>query len=159
MLSGACTAPISRCSPRPTGLGWSAQSAARRRPAGCRISIRPWSTRWPALVAWVGDDALLPHALALAAAGGATIDVDFGKPLPDLWPQFDALAAIALLAIRGANSKLLSTATLQKMQERHPGMESITAKGQGHAPFLETGDLPEKIAAFLDRAENQVKQK
>jgi len=85
--------------------------------------------------------------------------LDFSKPLPDLWPQFDALAAVPLLAIRGANSKLLSTATLEEMRRRHPGMETITVEGQGHAPFLETGDLPGKIAAFLDQAENQVKQK
>ncbi|TGP57041.1 alpha/beta hydrolase [bacterium M00.F.Ca.ET.230.01.1.1] len=81
---------------------------------------------------------------------------DFSKPLPDLWPQFDALAAVPLLAIRGANSKLFSGATLGEMQRRHSGMETIIAEGQGHAPFLETGDLPKKIAAFLDRVENQV---
>jgi 1-acyl-sn-glycerol-3-phosphate acyltransferase len=28
-------------------------------------------------VAWIGDDALLPHAMALAASGGATVDVWF----------------------------------------------------------------------------------
>ncbi|MDX8459348.1 alpha/beta fold hydrolase [Mesorhizobium humile] len=92
---------------------------------------------------WVPD---FDPALVDTLAG-----IDLSKPLPDLWPQFDALAAIPLLAIRGANSKLLSTATLQEMQERHPGMEQITVEDQGHAPFLETGDLPGKIAAFLDR--------
>ncbi|WP_296747014.1 alpha/beta hydrolase [Mesorhizobium sp.] len=81
--------------------------------------------------------------------------VDFTKPLPDLWPQFEALSGIPLLAIRGANSKLLSVATLNEMQRRHPGMEVIAVDGQGHAPFLETGGLPEKIAAFLDRAESK----
>jgi len=80
--------------------------------------------------------------------------IDFSKPLPDLWPQFDALAAFALLAIRGANSKLLSVATLNEMRNRHPGMKSITVEGQGHAPFLETGDLPERIAVFLDLADS-----
>ncbi|WP_217575988.1 alpha/beta fold hydrolase [Mesorhizobium sp. GbtcB19] len=84
---------------------------------------------------------------------------DLSKPLPDLWPQFDALAAVSLLAIRGANSKLLSAATLGEMQRRHPGMEAIIVEGQGHAPFLETGELPARIAAFLDRAENQVEYK
>lgn len=78
---------------------------------------------------------------------------DFSKPLPDLWPQFEALHAVPLLAIRGANSKLLSAATIEDMRKRHPGMETITVDGQGHAPFLETGDLPERTAAFLDRAE------
>lgn len=98
---------------------------------------------------WLPDfDAALVDTLA---------DVDFSKPLPDLWPQFDALAAVPLLAIRGAKSKLLSSATLEEMRRRHPGMESATVEGQGHAPFLETGGVPEKIAAFLDREEKQVK--
>ena len=47
----------------------------------CPVTLACRDPRQRALVAWVGDDALLPHALALAAAGGATIDVDFGKPL------------------------------------------------------------------------------
>ncbi|RWH17808.1 alpha/beta hydrolase [Mesorhizobium sp.] len=84
-------------------------------------------------------------------------DVDFSKPLPDLWPQFDALAAVPLLAIRGGNSTLLSTATLEEMGKRHPGMETITVEGQGHAPLLDTGELPKKTADFLDRAEAQSK--
>lgn len=79
--------------------------------------------------------------------------VDFSKPLPHLWPQFEALAAVPMLAIRGGNSKLLSAATLNEMQKRHPGMETITVDAQGHAPFLETGSLPQEIADFLDRAE------
>ncbi|TIT77735.1 MAG: alpha/beta hydrolase, partial [Mesorhizobium sp.] len=54
---------------------------------------------------------------------------DFTKPLPDLWPQFDALAAAPMLAIRGDNSKLLSAATLEAMGKRHPGMEAITVEG------------------------------
>ncbi|WP_027057701.1 alpha/beta fold hydrolase [Mesorhizobium loti] len=85
--------------------------------------------------------------------------IDFSKPLPDLWPQFDALNAVPLLAIRGGNSKLLSTATLEDMQKRHPGMETITVEGQGHAPFLETGNLPSAIATFLDRAQQQPQTK
>ncbi|KUM24220.1 hydrolase [Mesorhizobium loti] len=83
--------------------------------------------------------------------------VDLTKPLPDLWPQFDALVAMPMLVIRGGNSKLLSAATLEEMQKRHPGMEAITVVGQGHAPFLETGTLPGEIAAFLDRAEGKSK--
>ncbi|TIU98865.1 MAG: alpha/beta hydrolase, partial [Mesorhizobium sp.] len=73
----------------------------------------------------------------------------------DLWPQFEALAAIPLLAIRGANSKLLSAETLEQMR-KHPCVETITVEGQGHAPFLETGGLPGAIAAFLDRAEQRI---
>ena len=81
--------------------------------------------------------------------------LDLTQPLPALWPQFDALGAIPLLAIRGANSRLLSTDTLRQMREHHSMMETITVEGQGHAPFLETGSLPDDIAAFFDRAERQ----
>lgn len=79
--------------------------------------------------------------------------LDLSKPLPTLWPQFDALAAIPMLAIRGANSRLLSEETLTEMARRHPTLQTKTVPGQGHAPFLETGDLPQLIADFIDRSE------
>lgn len=79
--------------------------------------------------------------------------IDFSQPLPTLWPQFDALAGISMLAIRGANSKLLSQSTLAQMASRNPKLKTITVAGQGHAPFLETGDLPRAIADFIDAAE------
>jgi pimeloyl-ACP methyl ester carboxylesterase len=79
--------------------------------------------------------------------------VDLDKPLPELWPQFTGLANIPVMAIRGANSTLLSADTLAEMEKRHPGMISITVAGQGHAPLLETGDLPKRIAAFFKSAE------
>ncbi|MEZ2332724.1 alpha/beta fold hydrolase [Mesorhizobium sp. RCC_202] len=100
---------------------------------------------------WVPD---FDPALVDTLAG-----IDFSKAPPDLWPQFEALAAVPLLAIRGANSKLFSATTLGEMQKRHPAMQAIIVEGQGHAPFLEMGDLPQRIAAFLDRAERQVQQK
>jgi pimeloyl-ACP methyl ester carboxylesterase len=80
-------------------------------------------------------------------------EIDFSKPLPTLWPQFEQLAAVPMLTIRGANSKLLSTATLAQMHARHPAMEAITVNGQGHAPLLETSDLPQSIARFIEVAE------
>ncbi len=70
--------------------------------------------------------------------------------LPTFWPQFDGLRHIPLLVIRGANSDLFSADTLVKMAERHPTMQSITVDGQGHAPLLHTGKLPEKIFRFLE---------
>ncbi|RUT96938.1 alpha/beta hydrolase, partial [Mesorhizobium sp. USDA-HM6] len=115
-------------------------------------------TDWARMVVAIcrdSDGGLMPDfdpALVDTLAG-----VDFTKPLPDLWPQFDALAAVPMLAIRGGNSKILSAATLEEMERRHPGLETITVEGQGHAPFLETGYLPGEIAAFFDRAERQVR--
>ena len=79
--------------------------------------------------------------------------VDLSQPLPVLWPQFMGLAGIPMLAIRGENSKLLSNETLEEMAKRHPRCETITVAGQGHAPLLETGMLPARIAAFIEKAE------
>ncbi len=79
--------------------------------------------------------------------------LDLSKPLPEFWPQFIGLAKIPVLAIRGANSSLLSAETLELMAERHPGMKAITVEGQGHAPLLETSGLPERIADHLARAD------
>ncbi|MDW6021190.1 alpha/beta hydrolase [Mesorhizobium sp. BAC0120] len=75
------------------------------------------------------------------------------KPLPELWPQFEKLAGVPLLAIRGSNSKLLSSETLAAMARRHPDCRTVTVEGQGHAPFLETGDVPSVIQEFIAAAE------
>lgn len=89
------------------------------------------------------DPALINTVLAM----------DLAQPLPELWPQFAALSAVPMLAIRGANSRLLSAETLEEMGRRHPRFGSITVEGQGHAPLLETGELPERIAEFLHEAD------
>lgn len=83
----------------------------------------------------------------------SVLGMDLAKPQPALWPQFEGLGAIPVLAIRGENSKLLSAQTLQDMGRRHPRFESIVVSGQGHAPLLETGELPERIANFLRKAD------
>lgn len=79
--------------------------------------------------------------------------LDLSQPLPALWAQFQGLTSVPMLAIRGENSKLLSAMTLEEMARRHPSIETITVEGQGHTPMLETGLLPARIEAFLDRAD------
>ena len=80
---------------------------------------------------------------------------NLNKPLPVLWQQFEGLCGVPLLAIRGANSKLLSAATLAEMARRHPNCETVTVEGQGHPPLLETGTLPETISAFFEKADDE----
>lgn len=75
--------------------------------------------------------------------------LDLEAPLPDLWPQFEAFRDIPLMVIRGENSKLLTTATVEEMARRHPGATTKTALGQGHAPILHLGDIPSAIKNFL----------
>jgi pimeloyl-ACP methyl ester carboxylesterase len=75
--------------------------------------------------------------------------IDLGRPAPDLWPQFIALGQFPALVIRGANSDLLSTATLDAMVERHPNLRTVTVPGQGHAPVLNEPETVEAIGSFL----------
>ncbi|WP_336813556.1 alpha/beta fold hydrolase [Bosea sp. MMO-172] len=82
-------------------------------------------------------------------------ELDLEAPLPVLWPYFDALKAVPMLAIRGANSDLLAEKTLEEMAERHPDCETHTAPGQGHAPLLGSKDMIRRIAKLVARAERR----
>jgi len=64
---------------------------------------------------------------------------------PDLWPLWGAQAKIPILAIRGAESDILSAATLARMQREKPDLRTLTVANRGHAPLL---DEPECVAAI-----------
>jgi pimeloyl-ACP methyl ester carboxylesterase len=91
---------------------------------------------------------MLTYDPALAAT---LADFDIEHPLPPLWDQFDALARVPVLVIRGANSDILSVATVREMQARHPGLEIMEIPDQGHVPLLDEPDLINRIAAFVQR--------
>ena len=76
--------------------------------------------------------------------------VTLEKPLPALWKEFDAMARLPLMVIRGGNSDLLSGATVAAMHARHPAMEAIEVPDQGHAPLLSESTLIGRIAAFAE---------
>lgn len=78
-----------------------------------------------------------------------TLDAfDPDLPVPPLWGLFAGLGSVPVLALRGANSDLLSAETLAAMAAAHPGLEAVTVPDQGHAPLIE-GDLIARIAAFV----------
>ncbi|WP_350334534.1 alpha/beta fold hydrolase [Coralliovum pocilloporae] len=56
--------------------------------------------------------------------------------IPELWPQFEALAHIPVLVMRGALSTLLSDETVNRMRTVHPDCDSVTIENQGHAPLF-----------------------
>ena len=76
-----------------------------------------------------------------------------GTAVPELWPQFEGLANIPVMAIRGENSDLLSAATVAEMARRHPGMEAYVAAGEGHAPMLLDERSISAVAGFVERVD------
>jgi pimeloyl-ACP methyl ester carboxylesterase len=79
--------------------------------------------------------------------------VDFEKPMPPLWKEFEALRHVPVLTVRGANSDLLTEATVTKMAARHPDFETLAVPDQGHAPLLAEAETIARIAAFVQRCE------
>jgi pimeloyl-ACP methyl ester carboxylesterase len=75
-------------------------------------------------------------------------EVDIERPLPPMWNEFDALARVPILVIRGANSDILSSVTVDTMKAHHPKLEAIEVADQGHVPLLE-GELVGRIVAFV----------
>jgi pimeloyl-ACP methyl ester carboxylesterase len=89
-------------------------------------------------------DPKLAHALR---------DVDIERPLPALWEQFDSLADVPLLIIRGENSDLLSAATVEAMRARRRQCEVLVVPDQGHAPLLADEETIFRIGAFIRSCE------
>lgn len=83
-----------------------------------------------------------------------TLDVfDLDKPLPESWDLFDKLSGAPVLTLRGANSDLLSAATLAAMGARWPASDTLAVPGQGHAPLLLDQPTISRIDLFLAKAD------
>jgi len=107
------------------------------------------SEQWLAAAqrAWqVRDGVMVPTYDVRLADTLAAVDLE--QRLPPLWNEFDALARVPVLVIHGANSDILSAATVEAMRVRHPGLETIEVADQGHVPLLDA-NLIGPIAAFV----------
>ena len=87
----------------------------------------------------------------------ALAGIDIEMPMPALWHEFDALADLPMLVIRGANSDMLSAATVDAMRARRTSMEMIEVPDQGHAPLLE-GELVRQIVRFVEKCRAGARQ-
>jgi len=72
------------------------------------------------------------------------------EPIPDLWPLWQAVRTIPVLAIRGAASDILSAETFARMQAEKPDMIPITVPGTGHCPTLNEPPVRKAIDDFLN---------
>jgi len=80
------------------------------------------------------------------------IAAPFRRDMPEgdmeLWPVWDAIRC-PTLAIRGAQSDLLSRATAQQMTQRGPKAKLVELPGIGHAPTLLHDDQIRLVREFL----------
>lgn len=79
-------------------------------------------------------------------------DLNQDTQLPTMWEQFELLKPIPIMTLRGANSRLFSDETLQKMDQTHPNHRAITVPNQGHPVLLHKDGIEHKILDFLTNA-------
>jgi pimeloyl-ACP methyl ester carboxylesterase len=102
----------------------------------------------------MADGALVPtYDVRIAQT---LVDLDIDHPLPTMWDQFDALARVPVLVIRGANSDILSVETVRQMKEHNPALDVIEIPDQGHVPLLAGKALLRQIADFTRKCDGAV---
>ncbi len=129
---------------------------------GGDVLRRVMGTQFPKLTAdqWLAaarrtwqmkDGALVPTYDVRLARALASVDLE--RPIPPLWNQFDALAAMPMLVIRGGNSDILAAETVAAMRARREQMEVIEVADQGHVPLLEGESLLRGVIRFVEHCE------
>jgi pimeloyl-ACP methyl ester carboxylesterase len=76
------------------------------------------------------------------------------RPLPPLWKEFDALAPVSVMVVRGTNSDILSAATVEAMRKRRRSLDVVEVADEGHAPRLTDPETAGRIAAFVASCDN-----
>ncbi len=74
---------------------------------------------------------------------------NFDSRQPEVWAEFRLFNNCPTLWIEGENSSLLSEQISTKLTRQQNRVSTIKVAGQGHAPLLHTGKLPETICDFL----------
>ncbi len=102
----------------------------------------------------------------LNASGRISLDYDMRIAEPfkiaqpvagmDMWSAFSALRDIPTLVVRGETSDILSAATVERMAAEHPGLETLTLPGIGHAPTLDEPAAQAAINRLLARVEERL---
>ena len=70
---------------------------------------------------------------------------------PDMWPLYALLKGVPMLVIRGAQSDLLSAATVARMVREKPDLTHIEVADRGHTPLLNEPQCVAAIDAFVAR--------
>jgi hypothetical protein len=114
---------------------------------------------WPDLTAerWA---AIVRRGFREDASGALHVDADpmIGEMLraapaatATLWPFWQGLRGIPMLAIRGERSDILSAATFARMKAENPDLMQLEVAQRGHVPLLDEPECLAAIDAFLAR--------
>jgi pimeloyl-ACP methyl ester carboxylesterase len=127
-------------------------------PAAAEALKRRFASQFPK---WTDDD-WLAFARATFKEDGGRLVVDYdpklatsleaigpARPLPTLWNEFDALGGVQVMVIRGANSDILSAATVEGMRKRRRALEVLEVPEEGHAPRLAGTLTIDRVAGFI----------
>ena len=120
------------------GNAWPNLSAER----WATLTRRAYRENENGLVA-VDADPMIGEVLRAAPAAAAAAN---------LWPFWKLLRGIPTLAIRGAQSDILSAATFAKMKAENPELVQLEVARRGHAPLLDEPECLAAIDAFLLRS-------
>jgi len=131
----------------------------RNEDEGAEILRRLFGQQFPSLddVAWrafvrrtwrVEGDRYVPTSDPKLADTLRSIDPEV--PVPTMWPQFDALAGVPVMVVRGENSDILMPETVTAMKTRRPDLDVLEIPGQGHTPLLAEPETIAKLIAFID---------
>ncbi|MCY4287319.1 MAG: alpha/beta hydrolase [Aestuariivita sp.] len=78
------------------------------------------------------------------------------QPSSDAWQLFEQLIDKPMAVIRGANSDLLSTATVAKMQSYKPDLILTAIAGRGHVPFLDEPEAIKALRSWIEQIKHAV---
>jgi pimeloyl-ACP methyl ester carboxylesterase len=76
--------------------------------------------------------------------------IDVEQAVPTLWKEFDALANVPVMVVRGENSDILSRKTVAEMRARRAEMKILEVNDQGHAPLLAERETIASLTEFID---------
>jgi pimeloyl-ACP methyl ester carboxylesterase len=86
----------------------------------------------------------------------ALAGVDPERLSPKMWAQFDALAKVQVLVIRGALSDFLSADTVEEMCRRRGGnMQVLEVADEGHTPTLRDMPTLQRVSEFVRQCDTR----